>query len=193
MTTNEPPLFAYTADPAPADGSPFPFAAPAPLAQVMAPDWADALAPAQTGLHEIAAELEAERRAGQRILPAPDNILRAFQRPLSEVKVLIVGQDPYPTPGHAVGLSFSVDPRVRPLPRSLNNIFTELNTDLGLVPGPSGDLTPWADQGVLLLNRVLTVRAGEAGSHRRRGWEDITELAVRALSCLTLQRMRRPH
>ncbi|MDK1328137.1 MULTISPECIES: uracil-DNA glycosylase [unclassified Arthrobacter] len=161
---------------------PFPFAAPTPLSAVMAADWAEALAPAVTGFHEIAADLDAERRAGHSILPAPGNILRAFQRPLSEAKVLIVGQDPYPTPGHAVGLSFSVDSRVRPLPRSLNNIFTELHADLGVMPGPSGDLTPWAEQGVLLLNRVLTVRAGAAGSHRRRGWEEITELAVRALA-----------
>ena len=180
VTPDEPQLFEYSTHPA--TETPFPFAAPAALREVMAPDWAEALAPAATALHEIAADLEAERRAGHRILPEPANILRAFQRPLSEVKVLVVGQDPYPTPGHAVGLSFSVDARVRPLPRSLNNIFTELSADLGLTPGASGDLTPWADQGVLLLNRVLTVRAGEAGSHRRRGWEEITELAVRAVA-----------
>ncbi|KAD3515467.1 uracil-DNA glycosylase [Arthrobacter yangruifuii] len=148
----------------------------------MAPDWAEVLAPARTRLEEIAADLEAERRAGQHILPAPGDILRAFQRPLASARVLIVGQDPYPTPGHAVGLSFSVAKGVRPLPRSLNNIFAELQADLGIVPSPSGDLSAWADQGVVLLNRVLTVRAGEAGSHRKRGWEEVTELAVRALA-----------
>ena len=179
---NEPQLFAYSPDPAPAADTAFPFAAPAALADVMAPDWAEVMAPAATRLHEIAAGLEAERRAGQQILPAPENILRAFQRPLAQAKVLIVGQDPYPTPGHAVGLSFSVGAKVRPLPRSLNNIFTELHADLGIVPGRSGDLSSWADQGVVLMNRVLTVRAGQAGSHRRRGWEEVTELAVRALA-----------
>ncbi|WP_255792931.1 uracil-DNA glycosylase [Arthrobacter zhaoxinii] len=180
MTTDEPLLFSYTGEPAPK--TPFPFAAPTRLEDLMAPDWAQVMAPARTRLEEIAAELEAERRAGQHILPAPENILRAFQRPLASARVLIVGQDPYPTPGHAVGLSFSVGKGVRPLPRSLNNIFTELKADLGIGPSPSGDLSAWADQGVVLLNRVLTVRAGEAGSHRKRGWEEVTELAVRALA-----------
>lgn len=160
---------------------PFPFAAPAPLSDVMAPDWAAALGPAASDLHRIAAGLQEERAAGHHVLPAPHNILRAFSRPLAEVKVLLIGQDPYPTPGHAVGLSFSVDPAVRPLPRSLNNIYKELNADLGIAPCTHGDLSGWADQGVLLLNRVLTVRAGSAGSHRKRGWEQITELAVRAV------------
>lgn len=164
----------------PAD-APFPFAAPAALTEIMAPDWAAALGPAAPLLHRIAAGLEEERDAGHVVLPAPGNILRAFSRPLAEVKVLLIGQDPYPTPGHAVGLSFSVDPGVRPLPRSLNNIYKELNADLGIAPCAHGDLSAWADQGVLLLNRVLTVRAGSAGSHRKRGWEQITELAVRTV------------
>ena len=131
-------------------------------------------------IRALLAELRAEREAGEQILPAPENILRAFTRPLSEVKVLLLGQDPYPTAGHPVGLSFSVDRAVRPLPRSLGNIYRELKADLGIDPPPHGDLSAWADQGVLLLNRVLTVRAGDAGSHRGRGWEDITSLAVRA-------------
>jgi len=160
---------------------PFPFASPAALADVMDPGWADALAPAKSMLWEIAAFLEAERAAGKQILPAPSNILRAFHRPLSKVKVLIVGQDPYPTPGHPIGLSFAVDGHVRPLPRSLANIFRELHMDLGIAPPHHGDLTAWADQGVLLLNRVLTVQPGAPASHRRRGWEEITELALRAL------------
>jgi uracil-DNA glycosylase len=168
------------AEPDPAE--PFPFASPAALADVMDPGWAVALAPAESMLWEIAAFLESERSAGKQILPAPSNILRAFHRPLSEVKVLIVGQDPYPTPGHPIGLSFAVEGHVRPLPRSLANIFRELHMDLGITPPQHGDLTAWADQGVLLLNRVLTVQAGRSGAHRNKGWEPVTELAVRALA-----------
>ena len=95
--------------------------------------------------------------------------------------VLIVGQDPYPTPGHPIGLSFAVERSVRPLPRSLTNIYRELHDDLGVVPVEHGDLSAWQSQGVLLLNRVLTVRAGASGSHRGRGWEEVTEHAVRSL------------
>jgi uracil-DNA glycosylase len=126
--------------------------------------------------------LRDEIAAGRTYLPAGDRILRAFERPLYDVRVLVVGQDPYPTPGHAVGLSFSVAPDVRPLPGSLRNIFRELYDDLGFGPPSSGDLTPWADQGVLLLNRVLTVTPGAAGSHRGRGWEAVTECAINALA-----------
>jgi uracil-DNA glycosylase len=97
------------------------------------------------------------------------------------VRVLIVGQDPYPTPGHAVGLSFSVAPEVRPMPRSLANIFREYTDDLGLPTPSCGDLSPWAAQGVLLLNRVLTVAPGEPAAHRGKGWEAVTEQAIRAL------------
>ena len=120
--------------------------------------------------------------AGEQVLPAPENILRAFRQPFDDVRVLIVGQDPYPTPGHPVGLAFSVAADVRPVPRSLGNIFTELQADLGLPTPPDGDLTPWTRHGVLLLNRVLTVRSGAAGSHRRHGWEAVTEQAIRALA-----------
>ncbi len=97
------------------------------------------------------------------------------------MRVLVVGQDPYPTPGHPIGLSFAVDPGVWPLPRSLVNIYVELRDDTGMVPPRSGDLTPWSDQGVMLLNRVLTVRPGESASHRGRGWEEITEHAISVL------------
>lgn len=125
--------------------------------------------------------LRSEIAAGQRYLPAGENVLRAFTFPLDRVRVLIVGQDPYPTPGHAVGLSFSVAPDVRPLPRSLDNIFKEYATDLGH-PAPScGDLSPWSEQGVMMLNRVLTVRSGTPASHRGKGWEAVTECAIRAL------------
>ncbi len=152
-----------------------------PLDHLVAPDWAAALAPVEPRLHAIGDALRAELAAGHRYLPAPDAVLRAFARPMTEVRVLIVGQDPYPTPGHPVGLSFSVAPHVRPLPRSLQNIYRELTTDVGGSPGPSGDLGGWAEQGVLLLNRVLTVRAGDPGSHRGLGWQEITDRAVAAL------------
>jgi uracil-DNA glycosylase len=109
-------------------------------------------------------------------------VLRAFQQPFDDVRVLIVGQDPYPTPGHPVGLSFSVGPAVRPLPPSLGNIFREYQADLGYPVPATGDLSPWAERGVLLLNRVLTVQPGKPGSHRGRGWEAVTEQAIRALA-----------
>jgi uracil-DNA glycosylase len=125
--------------------------------------------------------LREESAAGQAWFPAGNNILRAFTQPLPDIRVLIVGQDPYPTPGHAVGLSFSVAPDVRPIPRSLQNIYKELESDLGISRPANGDLSPWAEQGVLLLNRVLTVRSGEPGSHRGIGWERITDAAIAGL------------
>jgi uracil-DNA glycosylase len=148
---------------------------------LVAADWARALAPVDDDITRMGAFLRAEIAAGRGYLPAGDQVLRAFQRPLADVKVLVVGQDPYPTPGHPVGLSFSVAADVRPLPPSLVNIFGELVDDLG-VPGPScGDLSPWADAGVLLLNRSLTVGPGRPNSHRGRGWEAVTQCAIRAL------------
>ena len=126
--------------------------------------------------------LRAEIAAGRPYLPAGDHVLRAFKQPFDDVRVLIVGQDPYPTPGHPVGLSFSVAPSVRPLPRSLVNIFREYSDDLGYPPPSNGDLTPWTERGVLLLNRVLTVQPGKPGSHRGKGWEAVTEQAISALA-----------
>lgn len=152
-----------------------------PLDQLMADDWAAALAPVEPALRRIGDALRAEQAAGRRYAPAPDAVLRAFARPMAQVRVLLVGQDPYPTPGHAMGLSFSVAPEVRPIPRSLQNIYTEIRSDVGGDPGPSGDLSGWADQGVLLLNRVLTVGLGAPGSHRRLGWQEVTDRAVAAL------------
>ena len=149
---------------------------------LVAPDWAAALAPVDDTITSMGRFLRAELAAGRTYLPDGDHVLRAFARPLAQVKVLVVGQDPYPTPGHAVGLSFSVAPEVRPVPRSLANIFRELHTDLGIATPDCGDLTPWADQGVMLLNRVLTVTPGSAGSHRGRGWEKVTETAISALA-----------
>ena len=198
----------------------------------VAPDWGAALAAVDAGgalestLAQLAEFLTSEQREGAHVLPEASLVFRAFERPLADVRVLVVGQDPYPTPGHAVGLAFSTGRDVRPLPRSLKNIFRELDDDVaesaaaqgvpessaqprgvaanGTLPeassdtwaeefwatpdagsapaeGRHGDLSAWAADGVLLLNRVLTVRAGEAGSHRRNGWEQITELAIRAL------------
>lgn len=147
----------------------------------MAPDWAQALAPVDEQITAMGRFLRDELAAGRPYLPAGDHVLRAFQRPMADVRVLIVGQDPYPTPGHPIGLSFAVDGHVRPIPRSLANIYQELASDLGLRPPPHGDLTAWADRGVLLLNRVLTVRPGEPASHRGRGWEEVTECAISAL------------
>jgi uracil-DNA glycosylase len=149
---------------------------------LVAPDWAEALAPVEEVVRAMGDFLRAELAAGRGYLPAGDQVLRAFQQPLADVRVLVVGQDPYPTPGHPIGLSFAVAPDVRPLPGSLRNIFAELVADLG-VPQPSnGDLTPWTRQGVMLLNRALTVRPGAPASHRGRGWEQVTDCAVRALA-----------
>lgn len=144
-------------------------------------DWARALAPVASDIAALGDRLRAETAAGRRYLPAGDKVLRAFARPLSEVKVLIVGQDPYPTPGHPIGLSFAVDAHVRPLPRSLANIYQELESDLGIPPAAHGDLSAWSDQGVMLLNRVLTVAPGAPASHRGWGWEKVTEHAIRTL------------
>ncbi|AOW92349.1 uracil-DNA glycosylase [Rhodococcus sp. WMMA185] len=153
----------------------------APLQDLVEAGWADALAPVSGRITEMGDFLRAEIADGRGYLPAGENILRAFAQPFSEVKILIVGQDPYPTPGHAVGLSFSVAPEVRPVPRSLANIFTEYSMDLGYETPLSGDLTAWSRQGVLLLNRVLTVQPGLPASHRKKGWEAVTEQAISAL------------
>lgn len=153
-----------------------------PLTEIIADDWARALAPVEDRIHEMGDFLRRETEAGRGYLPAGANVLRAFTRPLADVRVLIVGQDPYPTPGHPIGLSFAVEEHVRPLPRSLQNIYAELRDDLGIDPAPHGDLTAWQDQGVLLLNRVLTVSPGSPASHRGKGWELVTETAIRALA-----------
>lgn len=163
------------------DTSAFPFAAPARIEELVPADWAAALEPVEPVLHRLAVSLAEDLDGGHRVLPDPSRILRAFTTPLDRVRVVIVGQDPYPTVGHAVGLSFAVDPRTRPIPRSLANIYRELASDTGAPPPASGDLSGWAEQGVLLLNRVLTVRAGEAASHRGWGWEEVTDAAIRAL------------
>lgn len=155
---------------------------PRDLAEIMAPDWAEALRPVEDAVHELGDFLRAEHAQGHRTFPPGPEIFRAFQEPLSRVRVLVVGQDPYPTAGHAMGLSFSVRSDVRPLPRSLQNIYQELEADLGIPPAPHGDLSAWSRQGVMLLNRCLTVREGAPASHHGKGWEAVTECAIRALA-----------
>jgi uracil-DNA glycosylase len=150
------------------------------LADLVDPGWAKALDPVSGRIAELGDFLRAEIAAGRSYLPSGQNVLRAFKQPLDDVRVLIVGQDPYPTPGHAVGLSFSVAPGVAP-PRSLNNIYRELVDDVGVPKPTTGDLTTWTERGVLLLNRVLTVTPGASGSHRGKGWEAVTDQAIRAL------------
>jgi uracil-DNA glycosylase len=155
---------------------------PRPLADLVHPSWLPALESEASTIARIGEFLRHENAAGRGYLPAGECVLRAFRTPLEAVRVLIVGQDPYPTPGHPVGLSFSVAPDVRPLPKSLINIFTEYCDDLGHPRPASGDLSPWADRGVLLLNRVLTVQPGVPASHRGKGWEEVTEAAIGALA-----------
>lgn len=153
-----------------------------PLIELVDPGWAKALEPVSDEIAAMGQFLRDEIAADRSYLPPGTDVLAAFARPFDDVRVLVVGQDPYPTPGHAMGLAFSVRPDVAPIPRSLANVFRELTTDL-LVPQPStGDLSPWADQGVLLLNRVLTVEPGFPGSHRGRGWESVTACAIEALA-----------
>lgn len=154
----------------------------AQLDELIHESWVPHLAHQQENVARIGEFLRAESAAKRPWAPAGANILRALTQPLEDVRVLIVGQDPYPTPGHAVGLSFSVAPNVTPIPRSLGNIYKELTSDLGVAQPTNGDLTPWAERGVLLLNRVLTVQLGQPGSHRGRGWEEFTAAAIQAIS-----------
>lgn len=153
-----------------------------PLPEIVEAGWAEALAPVADRIAAMGDFLRAEIAAGRKYLPAGEHVLRAFQQPFADVRVLIVGQDPYPTPGHPIGLCFSVAPDVRPLPKSLVNIFTEYRDDLGHPLPANGDLSPWTDNGVLLLNRALTVEPGRPNSHQGKGWEEVTEQAIKALA-----------
>ena len=153
-----------------------------PLQDIVEAGWAQALEPVAPQVAAMGEFLRAEIAAGRTYLPAGEHVLRAFKQPFHDVRVLIVGQDPYPTPGHAVGLSFSVAPDVRPIPKSLVNIYKEYVDDLGHPLPANGDLTPWAEQGILLLNRALTVQPGKSNSHQGKGWEDVTEQAIKALA-----------
>lgn len=152
-----------------------------PLEELIHPSWAVALRPVTDQIASMGTFLRSEVAAGRSYLPAGDRILRAFAQPLDQIRVLIVGQDPYPTPGHPVGLSFSVEPDIRPIPRSLQNIYKEYVADLDYPMPSNGDLSPWERNGVLLLNRCLTVEPGKSASHRGKGWELVTDAAIDAL------------
>jgi uracil-DNA glycosylase len=152
------------------------------LHELVEAGWAKALEPVAERIAAMGDFLRAEIAAGRTYLPAGGNVLRAFQQPFDDVRVLVVGQDPYPTPGMAIGLSFAVSPEVRSLPGSLENIFREMHSDLELPRPSSGDLTPWTRQGVLLLNRALTTAPRKPAAHRGKGWEEVTEQAIRALA-----------
>ena len=142
--------------------------------------WQKELGFLRTEINEIEEKLIAEANSGAMILPARKHVFRALEIPPQSAKVLIVGQDPYPNPQHAIGLSFAVPAGTKPLPGSLLNIFKEIATDIGRPSvANTGDLTPWTEQGVVLLNRSLTVRAGDSGSHQSIGWQKITDEITR--------------
>jgi uracil-DNA glycosylase len=153
------------------------------LMELLPGDWRERLDPLLDPLATAAlGAFVAGEYDGQTVYPPREDLFSAFRHcPFDRARVLILGQDPYHGPGQAHGLSFSVRDGVR-LPPSLRNIYKEMATDLGVPAATSGDLTRWADQGVLLLNAVLTVRGGEAGSHAGKGWEDFTDAAIRALN-----------
>ncbi len=143
--------------------------------------WSDVLAPVTGTIAALGERLRAEQAAGRSFAPSGDRVFAALAMPIAAVRVLIVGQDPYPTPGHAIGLAFAVERDVRPQPPSLRNLLAEYELDLGLPRPTHGDLSAWVAQGVLLLNRVLTVQHGEVGSHRGWGWEQVTDAIVEGL------------
>jgi uracil-DNA glycosylase len=146
--------------------------------------WEPLLKPAleSSSFQKLQQFLAVERQT-QTVFPKPEEVYTALRlTPPDAVRVVILGQDPYPTPGHAHGLAFSVHPDVRPIPASLRNIFKELHSDLDIAPSPHGDLRHWARQGVLLLNTVLTVRSGSAASHAKQGWEAFTDAVIQSLS-----------
>ena len=142
-------------------------------------DWREILRPHEALINDIGAELQLRADSGERILPDRKNVFRALSISPEEVKVVIVGQDPYPNISDAVGLAFAVTPRTSGLPGSLMNIQKEIITDIGATTTADGDLTKWSAQGVLLLNRVLTVTAGDSASHSHLGWQTVTETIVR--------------
>ena len=142
--------------------------------------WMPTLEAVRPHLESAANAVLAARARGRHTLPSDDNVLRALRQPRDDVRVLIVGQDPYPTVGNAVGLAFSVEPTAA-IPASLKNIFRELRTDTGCAVPATGDLSPWSERGVLLLNRVLVVEEGAAGSLRKTGWEEVTAALIETL------------
>lgn len=144
----------------------------------MHPSWQEALA----GQRDLLNEIEANVSTDAAVAPALPMVMRAFEQPVDSVRVLLVGQDPYPTPGHAIGLSFAVAPEVSPLPRSLQNMMRELRDDLGKEVSNGGDLQRWANQGVMLLNRHLTTSSGTSAAHFDAGWAKFTEAAIKVLN-----------
>lgn len=144
----------------------------------MHPSWQEALA----GQRDLLNEIEANVSTDAAVTPALPMVMRAFEQPVDSVRVLLVGQDPYPTPGHAIGLSFAVAPEVSPLPRSLQNMMRELRDDLGKEVSNGGDLQRWANQGVMLLNRHLTTSSGTSAAHFDAGWAKFTEAAIKVLN-----------
>lgn len=155
-----------------------------PLAALIPPAWREALAPEikSPEFAALAAFLDAEEASGAQVFPPRAQRFAALGHAApEEVRVVVIGQDPYPTKGNANGLAFSVSPGMK-VPASLRNIFKALAADVGAEMPTSGDLTPWAKQGVLLLNTVLTVREGEANSHRGKGWEPLTEAMLKRVN-----------
>jgi uracil-DNA glycosylase len=138
--------------------------------------WLPVLEPFNLDIQNIFTQLTFES-----VTPAKENIFRAFLQPISYIRCVIIGQDPYPTRGHAHGLAFSTDASVKPLPKSLHNIFIERESDLGIKAPSHGDLTAWSSQGVMLLNRVLTTEIGAANAHSKLGWQKITEAVAQEL------------
>ena len=154
-------------------------------ASLLPKDWQGLLASEfdQPYMHALQSFLSAEQVQGKTLYPPADQIFTAFNlTSLKNVKVVILGQDPYHGPDQAHGLSFSVPSSIKKLPPSLKNIYKELNTDLGLPIATTGNLTPWAKQGVLLLNAMLTVERKNAGSHQKQGWETFTNKVIELLS-----------
>lgn len=145
----------------------------------MHPSWQEALASSKPLLEQLERKVMARETD---MVPALDDVMKAFELPLSSVRVLIVGQDPYPTAGHAIGLSFAVSKDVKPLPRSLKNMMIELRDDLGRGVSIDGDLTKWVAQGVFLLNRHLTTDLSEPGAHSNLGWSEFTDRVIAVLN-----------
>ena len=144
----------------------------------MHPSWQQALA----GQHDFLDQIEANVSTDAAVAPAMPMVMRAFEQPVDSIRVLLVGQDPYPGPGHAIGLSFAVAPEVSPLPRSLQNMMRELRDDLGKDVSNGGDLRRWSQQGVMLLNRHLTTSSGTSAAHFDAGWARFTDAAISVLN-----------
>ena len=144
----------------------------------MHPSWQQALA----GQRDLLDQIEANVSTDAAVAPAMPMVMRAFEQDIDLVRVLLVGQDPYPGPGHAIGLSFAVAPEVSPLPRSLQNMMRELRDDLGKDVSNGGDLQRWSQQGVMLLNRHLTTSSGTSAAHFDAGWARFTDAAISVLN-----------